>query len=76
MTSNPLFDTSMSYKATRPLVAPPDPKSIQTTLVPAAKIPDWLARQRATINWQRHMIAGPSNQLSNPALVSKVKIAE
>ncbi|SCZ94499.1 BZ3500_MvSof-1268-A1-R1_Chr12-2g03940 [Microbotryum saponariae] len=44
----------MLYKTTRPLAAPPDAKSIQTTSVPAAEFPNWLARQRATINWPRH----------------------
>ncbi|SCZ88815.1 BZ3500_MvSof-1268-A1-R1_Chr2-1g04654 [Microbotryum saponariae] len=38
----------------RLLVAPLDAESMQTTVVPAAGFPDWLASQRATINWQRH----------------------
>ncbi|SCZ97318.1 BZ3500_MvSof-1268-A1-R1_Chr4-2g07134 [Microbotryum saponariae] len=65
----------MSYKATRPLVAPPDANSIRTTVVPAAEFPNWLASQRATINWQRHksqsykskaLIEGQANQPPNP----------
>ncbi|SCZ93646.1 BZ3500_MvSof-1268-A1-R1_Chr6-3g08792 [Microbotryum saponariae] len=63
----------MSYKTTRPLVAPPDAESIQATFVAVDEFPDWLARHRATINWPRHKsksykskacIAGPPDQPS------------
>ncbi|SDA02961.1 BZ3500_MvSof-1268-A1-R1_Chr11-1g03237 [Microbotryum saponariae] len=38
----------MSYKTTRPLVAPPDAESIQATFVAVDEFPDWLARHHGS----------------------------